>query len=322
MIVTVTPNTGIDYILTVPELPLNRTVRASQTLWGMGGKATDVSWILGKLGTPSIALGFAAGWPGEQMQAMLQERGVHTDFVEADGETRINIILIQADGSGYSTFTARTLQVTQEHLEAFERKYEAALKQATCVVLGGSLPDGAPDDFFANAIAQARQRDIPVVFDSSGPNLFRGVQAGPTVIKPNEAEIADLLGQVPESWEEIRSAGQQIQARYGTAVVVTLGARGAVAVLGERCFHIPALSLQVASAAGAGDGVLSGLAQSLANGQPVEQGLQMGFALASAILLTPVTADFNIDDFERLSSQIELIPWENWAKKLNSLHLN
>ena len=309
MIVTVTPNTGIDYILTVPELPLNRTVRSTETLWGMGGKATDVSWILGKLGVPSLALGFAAGWPGKQMQEMLHERGVKTDFIEADGETRINIILIQSDGSGYSTFTARTLRVRQEHLDAFERKYEAALDQATCVVIGGSLPDGSPREFFAAAIAKARRRKIPVVFDSSGPNLHLGLQAGPTVIKPNEAEIADLLGQAPESWDEISTAARQIQQRYGTAVVATLGGRGGMAVFGEVCLRIPPLQVEVASAAGAGDGVLSGLALALAGGQPIEQGLRVGFALANAILLTPVTADFNLEDFERLQRQIVLIPY-------------
>jgi 1-phosphofructokinase family hexose kinase len=308
MIVTITPNTGIDYILTVPGLPLNRTVRASQTVWGMGGKATDVSWILGKLNVPSLALGFAAGRSGDQMVEMLRERGVSTRFVLVDGETRINIILIQADGSGYSTFTARTLRVQPTHLEAFERQFEAALEAATCLVLGGTLPDGVEPAFFAQAIRRARQRGIPVVFDSSGEALRAGVEAGPTVIKPNEVELADLLGQAPQSWDEIRQAACQIQERYGTAVVVTLGGQGAMAVWGQRCYRIPPIQSKVVSAAGAGDGVLSGLALALQAGLPLEQGLRIGFALASAILLTPVTADFNLADYQALLPQIELIP--------------
>jgi 1-phosphofructokinase family hexose kinase len=310
MIVTVTLNTGIDYILTVPGMPLNRTVRASQTVWGMGGKATDVAWILGKLGVPSLALGFAAGWPGEKMQAMLQERSVVTDFVAVDGETRINIILIQEDGSGYSTFTARTLRITPDHLRAFQQKFQAALEQATCLVLGGSLPEGAPQSLYGDLILQARRRQIPVVFDSSGPSLLPGVEAGPTVVKPNEAEIGDLLGKHPGTWVEIYQAACQVQSQYGTAVVVTLGNQGALAVWGDRCYRIPALELQVASAAGAGDGVLAGMALALSGNLPPEQGLRIGFALASAILLTPVTADFNLEDYQRLLPQIELIPYE------------
>jgi len=308
MIVTVTPNTGIDYILTVPGLPLNRTVRASQTVWGMGGKATDVSWILGKLGTPSLALGFAAGSSGDQMVEMLQARGVATDFVTVEGETRINIILIQEDGSGYSTFTARTLRVEPHHLEAFERKFAVALERATCLVIGGSLPDGVEPGFFAQAISQARRGGIPVVFDSSGVALRTGVQAGPTVIKPNEAEIADLLGKTPQSWDEIRQAAYRVQELYGTAVVVTMGGQGALAVWGQQCYRIPPLQVPVVSAAGSGDGVLAGLALALSGGFLPEQGLRVGFALASAILLTPVTADYNLEDYHALSPQIELIP--------------
>jgi fructose-1-phosphate kinase PfkB-like protein len=165
-----------------------------------------------------------------------------------------------------------------------------------------------PEEFLLTN-RQARRRGIPVVFDSSGPSLFQGVQAGPTVIKPNEAEIADLLGQAPGSWDEIYTAARKVQALYKTAVVVTLGNRGALAVWGDSCWRIPPLKLDVVSAAGAGDGVLSGLALALAGDLPIEQGLRTGFALASAILLTPVTADFNLGDYERLLPEIELIPF-------------
>jgi len=304
MIVTVTPNTGLDYILAVPGMPMNRTVRSSYTAWGMGGKATDVSWVLGRLGVTNLALGFSAGWTGQKMDEMLQGVGVEVDFTPCDGETRINIILIQEGGGGHSTFTARTLRVREEHLQEFQAKYEAALERATCLVVGGSLPEGLPETFYRDLIRQARARGVPVVFDSSGPSLLEGVAAGPTVIKPNEAEIVDLLGELPRGLAAVREAARQVQAQYGTAVVATLGAEGALAVWGERCWQIPPLQVDVVSAAGAGDGVLAGLALGLAEGQPVEWGLRRGFALAGAILMTPVTADFRMADYARLLAEV------------------
>jgi 1-phosphofructokinase len=87
MIITLTPNTGIDHTLQVSSFQLNSAIRAIDSAWGMGGKATDVSWILGKLGIPTRALGFAAGPNGLRMEKMLRERGVETDFVWVDGET-------------------------------------------------------------------------------------------------------------------------------------------------------------------------------------------------------------------------------------------
>ena len=94
MIITLTPNTGIDHTLQVSSFQLNSTLRASDSAWGMGGKATDVSWILGRLGIPTRALGFAAGANGQRMESMLRERGAETDFVWVEGDTRLNTILI------------------------------------------------------------------------------------------------------------------------------------------------------------------------------------------------------------------------------------
>src|SRR5512133_776499 len=105
MIVTLTPNTGLDYTLQVSSFRLNETIRATDSAWGMGGKATDVSWILGKLGVPTRALGFAAGSNGLRMENMLRERGVETDFVWVEGETRLNTIVVIPD-QGQSTITA------------------------------------------------------------------------------------------------------------------------------------------------------------------------------------------------------------------------
>lgn len=68
MIITLTPNTGIDHTIQITSFQLNSTIRAIDSAWGMGGKATDVSWILGKLGIPTRALGFAAGPNGVRME--------------------------------------------------------------------------------------------------------------------------------------------------------------------------------------------------------------------------------------------------------------
>ena len=176
MIITLTPNTGIDHTLQVSSFQLNSTIRAVDSAWGMGGKATDVSWILGRLGIPSRALGFAAGPNGQRMETMLRERGAETDFVWVEGETRLNTILV-VSGEGQSTITTSTLKVSSEHLSQFKEGYQKVLNDATCVVMGGSLPLGVPPEFYPEAIAQARERGVPVIFDSSGASLIAGVKS-------------------------------------------------------------------------------------------------------------------------------------------------
>lgn len=307
MIITVTPNTGIDYTVQVSSFQLNSTIRAIDSAWGMGGKATDVSWILGKLGIPTRALGFAAGANGSRMEDMLRERGVETDFVWVDGETRLNSVIV-VSGEGQSTITSSSLNVSPEHLSEFAARYEKALQGASCVVMGGSLPGGVPLEFYAESIAQAHAYGVPVIFDSSGPPLLSGMKSHPELIKPNLAELGDLLGKVPASQEEVKQAVRKLREEFGTNVIVTMGADGAIAAFEEGSYFIHPISVPVVSSAGAGDGVLAGMALAYLRHEPLEYGLQHGFALAGSILRTLATADFLVENYQDLLPHIRIAP--------------
>ena len=307
MIITLTPNTGIDHTIQIPGFQLNNTLRASDSAWGMGGKATDVSWILGKLGVPNRALGFAAGGNGLRMEAMLRERGVETDFVWTDGETRLNTVVV-VSGEGQSTITSSTLSVSPEHLTEFMPRYHTALEGASCVVMGGSLPRGVPPEFYAQTIAQAGQVGVPVIFDSSGSCLLAGVKSRPALIKPNLPEVGDLLGYVPASRQEALEAARKLHDEHAMNVIITMGAEGAIAVFGDESYFVQPLAVPVVSSAGAGDGVLAGMALAYERGATLEYGLRHGFALAGAVLKTLATADFLVEDYQQLLPQIFVTP--------------
>lgn len=307
MIITLTPNTGLDHTIQIADFQLNRTIRATDSAWGMGGKATDVSWTLGRLAVPTRALGFAAGANGRRMESMLRERGVETDFVWADGETRLNTVIV-VPGQGQSTITSSSLNVSPQHLTEFTVRYERALEGASCVVMGGSLPSGVPLEFYGEAMAKAHDHHVPVIFDSSGPSLLAGIKSHPAVIKPNLTELGDLLGYQPTSPEEALKAAKNLHAEFGCKVIVTLGEEGAIAVTADRCFLIHPLSVPVVSAAGAGDGVLAGMALAYLRAESFEYGLRHGFALAGAIVQTLATADLRAEDYRELLPQILIEP--------------
>ncbi|NDJ61248.1 MAG: 1-phosphofructokinase family hexose kinase [Chloroflexi bacterium] len=310
MIVSVTANTTIDQTLFIPKFERNRTMRARATVQSMGGKPTDASWILGELGIPSLALGFAAGAMGEKVKALLHARGVTTDFIAVGGDTRLNVVIISEEDDWASTITTSTLEVTPEHVAALRARYLTALNEATVVVLGGTLPRAMPPAFYTEFIGLARDRDIPVIFDAAEPNLSAGLAAAPTYIKPNHDELAALVGQPELSLEGAYAAGLALLDQYGTAPIITLGGEGALAVLPEGiAYRIPPLPIAVVSASGAGDGVLAGLAASILRGQPIEEGLKLGFAAAAAVCLQAGTADCRRADVERLLPQVALIPY-------------
>ena len=136
MIITLTPNTTLDQTVLISAFQLNRTIRATRSLYGMAGKPTDASWILAELGMPSRALGFAAGAIGQKIELMLHARDITTHFVQVEGESRVNMVIVCEDGSGQSTITTSSLEVKPQHIEALLAQFEAALDEASCVVLG------------------------------------------------------------------------------------------------------------------------------------------------------------------------------------------
>lgn len=309
MIITLTLNTTFDQTLFIPRLEMNHTTRAREVVYSMGGKPTDCSWILGQWGIPSMALGCAAGMNGRKIEQMLQTQGVQPDFVQAEGESRLNTVVVVEDGSGQFTITTNTLTVNESHIEEIRQKYSAALDKASVVVMGGTLPKGIPSSVYAELIHLARQRNIPVIFDADEPNLSAGLQGRPTYIKPNRDELEALVGHPLESMEAIYNAGKEIIAQYGASPIISLGHEGGLAVLPDRAYRIMPLEVPVVSASGAGDGILAGLTASIYQGLPIEEGIRLGFAFASAIVMQAGTAAYQKADVERLLPQVILAPF-------------
>jgi 1-phosphofructokinase family hexose kinase len=311
MIVTVTVNTTLDQTVFIPKFIPAATIRATRTVYSMGGKPAVASFVLGELGTSSLALGCAAGAIGRRVEAMLQARGVVVDFIWTAGETRINVVIIPQDGSGMTTITTSTLEVSAEDLTLLRSKLDEALAAATCVITGGTLPNGVEPTFYEETIRQIKARGVPVIFDASEPNLSAGLRGSPDYVKPNQDELAALTGLSISSIDDAYGAGRKLLETYNTCPIITLGAEGGLAVLRDRAYRIPPLRLEVVSAAGAGDAVLAGLAHALHHHAPIEEGLRLGFAAAAAVCLQPGTGDCRRADVEAFLPHIDLIPYPN-----------
>lgn len=309
MIVTLTANSTIDQTVYVSEFIPNTTIRAHKTIHSMGGKPADASFILGQLGIPSLALGLIAGALGQKVESLLHEQDVKTDFTRADGETRMNVVIIDEAKGEETTLSTTTMSVNQDQLAELKKGLDTALDSASVFITGGTLPQGLSASFYTEIIAMARAKNVPVIFDADGDNLKAGLISRPTYIKPNRAELGKFLGQEIRSLEQVYAAGMQILRDYGTMPIATLGAEGALAILQDCAYHIPALEIEIKSAAGAGDAVLAGLAAAIHQGKSIEYGLQLGIASATAVCLQAGTARLDPADMERFFPQVELIPY-------------
>jgi len=311
MILTVTPNTAVDWTILVPRFVWNETLRASQNVWGMGGKPADAAWVLGELGEQTLAMGFASGTMGEKMEDLLHQKGVKTNFIRVGGETRLDVHIIDEDNQVQSTLVVDTLLVNDYQVNELLAKYEAALENSEAVIVGGSLPKSLLKNILVDLVAIARRHDIPVALDTSGKYLLPALEARPNVIKPNRLELSTIAGKPVITVEDAYRAAHAILTKYGSEVIVTLGAADALAVLHDRSYLIPMPQVEhVVSTAGAGDAVLAGIGYALAHRKPLEEGLKLGFAAAGAVIMTPGTADCHKADVEKLLPTIQIIPYK------------
>ena len=192
------------------------------------------------------------------------------------------------------------------------KKYEIELeKNVDAVITGGTMPKSLDRNILVDLVQMAHKRDIPVVLDTSGKFLLPALEAHPNVIKPNRMELSTIAGKPVITVEDAYHAAHNILTKYGTEVIVTLGAADALAVLKDRSYLIPMPKVdKVLSTAGAGDGVLAGIGYALAQHKPMEEGLKLGFAAAGAIIMTLATSDCIKADVDKLLPTIQLIPYK------------
>jgi ribokinase len=116
-------------------------------------------------------------------------------------------------------------------------------------------------------------------------DLPGGLLAGVDVLVPNRVELAQLAGaRPPSSVEEAAELAGRLPTR---AVVVTLGADGALVVEDGRVTHVPAVPVRPVDTTAAGDAFCGGLADALAGGASLQEAARRAVRVAAAACLRP-----------------------------------
>lgn len=280
MIYTLTFNPSLDYILTVPEVRLGETNRAKSEQIFPGGKGINVSMILKNLGVESTALGFVAGFSGEELVRELKELHIKTDFIVLpNGLTRINV---KVKSESETEINAAGPHINEEALQCLYAKLDM-LQSGDVLFLSGSIPTGLPDTIYQDIMARLQDKGVLMVVDAIKDLLLNVLQYRPFLIKPNHHELGDLFGVSIESREEAAIYAKKLQEMGARNVLVSMAGDGAVFVSEDGCIlESAAPKGKVVSSVGAGDAMLAGfMAKWLATGDN-EKAFLMGLAAGSA----------------------------------------
>ncbi|MFA6891764.1 MAG: 1-phosphofructokinase [Sphaerochaetaceae bacterium] len=280
MIITVTCNPSIDYIVSVKEFGTRRLNRATDERILPGGKGINVSIVLHNLGLDTVAYGFCAGETGDLLLSLLKKVQVPTDFIHLDsGFTRINVKL---RSSGETEINGKGPSVSQGAFDALLSKLQN-VTASDIVVLSGSLASGMPEVTYQRILQDLRKINVRVVVDASGNALRDVLPERPFMVKPNKTELGDLFGVTLRSANDTVYYARMIHQMGARNVLVSLGPEGAVLVdeAGET-WKANAPEGVVVNTIGAGDSMVAGFLSGLSSTGDAREALRLGLCAGSA----------------------------------------
>ena len=312
MIYTVTFNPAIDYVVKMDGLNVGETNRTVSEEYYFGGKGINVSIVLKELGIDSTAMGFISGFTGRSLEEGLQRQGIKTAFVELTedrGITRINL-KIKSGGEDKLTETEINGQGPAITTEAVDQLFGRikALAEGDILVISGSVPSTMPEDTYERILSELSSEDgkagtrIPVVVDATGDLLMNVLSYRPFLIKPNNDELADMLGKPMDETEQIIDGAKELKKRGARNVIVSRGSKGAVMVTEEDEVIVqdPIVGKTV-NTVGAGDSMVAGFLAGYIKEHSYKYALRLGTAAGSATACSPGLA--SKEEIERRMSK-------------------
>lgn len=286
MILTVTLNTALDITYRVRELRPHTSHRVDEMTERPGGKGLNVARVLAALGHEVAVTGFVGGVTGRALRGLLTRTPDVVDaLVPVSGSTRRTIAVADTTTGDTTQLNEPGPEITPAEWADFQEAYEVLLRSSSAVALCGSLPPGVPVGAYAQLVRTARALAIPVLLDTSGEPLRRGIAARPDIVKPNADELAELTGSHDPS-----QATRDARRRGAHAVVASLGAEGLLARTPEGDWRAAPPRPVRGNPTGAGDSAVAGLLSGLVEKLPWPERLARAVALSAATVLAPTAA--------------------------------
>lgn len=279
MVYTVTFNPAIDYVVHTAEMRLGEVNRSSSEEMYFGGKGINVSIVLNELGTPSIALGFTAGFTGEAIENGIKAMGIKSDFVRLKtGNSRINVKIKAGEET---ELNGQGPHIDDEALEALFVKLDK-LSDGDTLVLAGSIPSSLPSDIYERIMQRLSDRKIRTVVDATNDLLLNVLKYKPFLIKPNNHELGEMFGVTLSEDEEIERYARKLKDMGAINVLISMAGDGAMLIdENSECHRCGVCKGKVRNSVGAGDSMVAGFLTGAQNGD-YEYALKLGTAAGGA----------------------------------------
>ena len=280
MIYTITFNPALDYVVGVSEFCEGNLHRSEYEEIYAGGKGINVSLVLHNLGIPSKALGFVAGFTGDEIERQVQQAGCQSDFIHLhNGMSRINIKL---KSKNESEINGQGPKISQTHIDELFQKL-TDLDEHDILVLAGSIPSTLPEDIYEKIMAMLQGKKVKIIVDATKQLLMNVLKYHPFLIKPNHHELEELFHVHLENEEQIIEYAKKLQQLGAKNVLVSMAEYGAVLVTEEgKVYKSEAPKGTLVNSVGAGDSMVAGFIAGYLKHHAFQDAFYMGVATGSA----------------------------------------
>jgi 6-phosphofructokinase 2 len=305
-IVTLTMNPAIDTSTRTPTVAAEHKLRCGPPRHDPGGGGVNVARAISQLGGAARVLYMAGGLNGQLLQQLLDQLAVPQQPITITSATRQSFTILEESSTLQYRFNLPGPTIQEDEWPIALNMLAELDPPPAYLVASGSLPPGVPDDFYAQVAELGRVRGMRVIVDTSGQALCKAAEAGVFLLKPNLRELGMLAGrELASDADQEQVARDLVGSGCCEAVLVSLGAAGALLVTAEICRRVRSPTVPIISKVGAGDSTVAGITLALARSQPLEEAARFGIACGAAAVMTPGTELCRRADAERLYAQLQ-----------------